>query len=152
MGHVKVAINVQNDDGSIEVETLWAEPLGDHTYRLDNSPFYAYSISWKDEVLAPPAEYGLPTFQAVVRKSGHRTVRIRLDPPYAEGNQSAKEMQYLVAMGCSFEGMRSRLMSVDIPPKVSLATVRHHLIARGLEWEHADPTHKQLFPSAGTDA
>ena len=152
MPHAKVAFKIQNDDGSTEVETLWAEPLGEHIYRLDNSPFYVYSVSWRDEVLAPPSADGLPTVQRVVSKSGNRTVRIRLDPPYEDGNESAKVMQQLVAMGCSFEGSRNRLMSVNIPPGLSLNAVRDHLIALGLEWEHADPTHEQLFPNAATDA
>ena len=152
MSHVKVAFVVQNEDGSTEVETLWAEPIGEQVYRLDNSPFYAYSVSWSDEVLAPPSTDGLPTFQRVVSKSGNRTVRIRLDPPYEAGNKSAREMQDLVAMGCSFEGSRNHLMSVNIPPELSLTMIREHLISRGLEWEHADPTYEQLYPSATTDA
>ena len=152
MSHVKVAFDVQNDDGSTEIETLWAEPLGNHVYRLDNSPFYVYSISWQDEVFAPPSADGLPTFQRVVSKSGNRTVRIRLDPPYEDGNESAKEMQGLVALGCSFEGSRNRLMSLNIPTELSLTKIREHLIARSLEWEHADPTYEELFPSAATDA
>lgn len=152
MSHVKVAFEIQNDDGSMEVETLWAEPLGEQVYRIDNSPFYVYSVLWRDEVLAPPSAEGLPTFQRVVSKSGNRTVRVRLDPPYEEGNESAKEMQDLVAIGCSFEGSRNRLMSVNIPPELSLNAVRDHLISHGLEWEHADPTYEKLFPSAATDA
>jgi Domain of unknown function (DUF4265) len=152
MSHVKVAFEIQNDDGSTEVETLWAEPLGEQVYRLDNSPFHVYSVSWRDEVLAPPSADGLATFQSMVAKSGNRTVRVRLDPPYEEGNKSAKEMQDLVAIGCSFEGSRNRLMSVNIPPELNLNAVRDHLISRGLEWEHADPTYEQLFPSAATDA
>ena len=152
MSLVKVAFEIQNDDGSVEIETLWAEPLGKQLYRLDNSPFRIYSVSWGDEVLAPPSADGLPTFQSVVSKSGNRTVRVRLDPPYEEGNVSAKEMHDLVAMGCSFEGSRNRLMSVNIPAELSLNAVRDHLISRDLEWEHADPTYEELFPSAATDA
>ena len=133
MSHVKVAFEVPNDDGSTEIETLWAEPIGDHLYRLDNSPFCAFSVSWRDEVFAPPSPDGLPTFQRMASKSGNRTIRIRLDPPYEDGNDSAKTMQSLVDMGCSFEGSHNRLMSVNIPAKLSLAKVREHLIERNLE-------------------
>jgi hypothetical protein len=31
-----------NEDGSADVETLWATHLGADEYKLDNSPFYAY--------------------------------------------------------------------------------------------------------------
>ncbi|MBL0124124.1 MAG: DUF4265 domain-containing protein [Betaproteobacteria bacterium] len=152
MAHVKVAFEVPNEDGSLEVETLRAEPIANDLYRLDNSPFYAFSVSWRDEVLALPSSDGLPTYQKVVRKSGHRTVRVWLDPPFEEGNESAREMQDLVELGCSFEGAYSRLMSINIPPNIDLTLIRKHLIDRGLEWEHADPTYEELFPNASTDA
>ena len=146
MDLVKVAIAVQYDDGDSEIETLWAAPLGADNYRLENSPFYAYSVSWKDEVYAPQSADGMPTFQSVVRKSGHRTIRVALECPYEEGNASAREMDSLVSLGCSFEGAAHRLMSIDIPPQVNLSTIREHLMSRGLQWEHADPTYEQLFP------
>lgn len=43
--NAKVLFRVANEDGSTEVETLWATGLGDDRYKLDNSPFYAYSVS-----------------------------------------------------------------------------------------------------------
>ena len=49
----KVLFRVPADDGSAQVETLWATSLGNDQYRLENSPFYAYSVSWKDVVFAP---------------------------------------------------------------------------------------------------
>jgi hypothetical protein len=42
----KVLFRVPNNDGSAEVETLWAFDLGNDQYKLGNSPFYAYSVSW----------------------------------------------------------------------------------------------------------
>ncbi|MEO8276669.1 MAG: DUF4265 domain-containing protein [Thermoanaerobaculia bacterium] len=78
----KVLFRVPEDDGSSTVETLWATALGNDEYKLDNSPFYAYSVSWEDVVYAPiDPDEGRPTFVRVVRKSGHRTIRIRFDPP-----------------------------------------------------------------------
>jgi len=35
----KVVFRVANDDGSFEVETLWAYDLGDDRYKIDNLPF-----------------------------------------------------------------------------------------------------------------
>jgi hypothetical protein len=62
----KVLFRVPNEDGTADVETLWATSLGNDQYKLDNSPFYAYSVSWEDIVYAPfdPAE-GYPAFQSV---------------------------------------------------------------------------------------
>ena len=52
-------------------------------------PFYAYSVSLGDVVLAPidPAEQQ-PTFTAVMEKCGNRTVRIFFDEPVANGSKS----------------------------------------------------------------
>ena len=103
--NAKVVFRVTYDDGSAEIETLWATALGNDEYKLDNSPFYAYSVSWEDIVYAPydPLEER-PTFQRVIKKSGNRTVRIMFDPPVEDGNSSDQLLKGLVALGCSYEG------------------------------------------------
>lgn len=143
----KVLFRVPDDEGGATVETLWAVPLGGDRYKLDNSPFYAYGVSWQDTVFAPidPQE-GLPTFHSVISKSGNRTVRIIMDPPVAPGNHSDHVLQGLVALGCSYEGANPKYLSVNIPPDVELHDVRSYLIQHGIQWEHADPTHASLFP------
>lgn len=62
----KVLFRVAEDDGSFRVETLWASALGSDEFKLDNSPFYAYSVSWEDIVYAPVDSIeGIPTFECV---------------------------------------------------------------------------------------
>ncbi|HEX6050934.1 MAG TPA: DUF4265 domain-containing protein [Gemmatimonadaceae bacterium] len=41
------------------VETLWADRVGPDLYRLDNSPFWAYGVSWLDVVEAHPDADGV---------------------------------------------------------------------------------------------
>lgn len=145
--NAKVLFRIPNEDGSAEVETLWATSLGTDKYRLDNSPFWAYGVSWEDVVFAPFSDdEGFPTFQSVVSKSGNRTVRVILDPPIESGNESEKMLQDLVAIGCSYEGMNRKYVSVNIPPNVALESVRVYLIENDVTWEHADPTYESLFP------
>lgn len=145
--NAKVLFRVAQEDGSAEVETLWATDLGNDRYRLDNSPFYAYSVSWRDVVLAPYDEdEAFPTFQAVVQKSGHKTVRILFREPVADGNEADLLLKGLVALGCTYEGLNRVLISVDIPPGVALEAVRSYLIEQEAEWEHADPRYSELFP------
>jgi hypothetical protein len=55
------------------VETVWAEQVGPDHYRLDNSPFWAYGVSWRDVVEAHMDEGGQLGFTRIVEKSGHRT-------------------------------------------------------------------------------
>jgi hypothetical protein len=143
----KVLFRVLDDDGSVSVETLWAIPLGRDLYRLDNSPFYAYGVSWQDTVLAPiDLQEQMPTFQSVVERSGNQTIRIIFELPVSSGNISDQLLQGLVALGCSYEGANPKYVSVNIPPKVELQDVRSYLIAHDAQWEHADPTYESLFP------
>jgi len=146
----KVLFRVPNDDGTADVETLWAFDLGGDQYRLDNSPFYAYSVSWRDIVYAPfdQAE-GHPTFSKVLRKSGHKTVRLILDPPAEPGNESQDILEALVKLGCSYEGSNPSYIAVDIPPPVDLGRVKGFLVDSGVQWEHADPSYEELY---GDDA
>jgi hypothetical protein len=144
----KVLFRVEFDDGSAEVETLWAYDLGGDVFRLDNSPFYAYGVSWKDVVHAPYDEYeGRATFKRVITKSGHRTVRVNFDPPWHPGGPADSLLLQLKAMGCSWEGDACVRFSIDIPPTLDLKTVRALLIECHADWEHADPTYEQLFPN-----
>jgi hypothetical protein len=101
VANAKVVFRVTYDDGSAVVETLWATALGNDEYKLDYSPFYAYSVSWEDIVCAPydPLEER-PTFQRVIKKSGNRTVRVKFDRPVEDGNSSEQLLQGLVALGC----------------------------------------------------
>lgn len=143
----KVLFRIPGEDGSSRVETLWATALGADEYMLDNSPFYAYSVSWKDIVYAPVDEAeGLPTFVRLVRKSGHRTIRVIFDPPVQEGNESEVLLQGLLALGCTYEGANRGYLAIDLPPTASLENVRQYLIKQGAQWEHADPTYAEMFP------
>ena len=97
----KVLFRVPDEDGGASVETLWATPLGNDLYKLDNSPFYAYGVSWEDTVFAPiDPQDGLPAFHSIVKKSGNRTVRVIFDPPVSSGNASDHVLQGLLALGC----------------------------------------------------
>ncbi|HEV8482623.1 MAG TPA: DUF4265 domain-containing protein [Blastocatellia bacterium] len=143
----KVLFRILDTEGGVDVETLWALDLGNDHYCLDNSPFYAYSVSWEDIVYAPHDEdEGFATFQRVVTKSGNRTVRIIFDPPVEEGNESDFVLQALVELGCSYEGSSPSYIAVNIPPTVDLQTVRQYLIEKEARWEHADPSYAELFP------
>ena len=147
--NAKVLFRVPEEDGSAQVETLWATALGDDQYKLENSPFYAYSVSWEDTVYAPyDASAGQATFQRVVKKSGNRTVRVIFDPPAEDGNTSDHVLQGLVALGCSYEGAQRNYIAINIPPEIQLDHVREYLIAKQANWEHADPSYAELYPNA----
>jgi hypothetical protein len=145
--NAKILFRVINEDGSANVETLWATHLGADDYKLDNSPFYAYGVSLEDVVSAPfDSKEGFPTFERIVSKSGNRTVRLLFGTPFETGNESDRVLEGLVALGCSYEGANRKYFSVNIPAAVELDVVRRYLIEQKATWEHADPTYAALFP------
>ena len=146
-----VKVQLTGPDG--DVETLWARPLGGDLYELDNTPWYAYGVSWKDVIEARrPSAEAFPEFVRVVRKSGYRTIRLILDPAADKASESQTILERLVELGCSYEGATGSYISIDIPPPVDLEEIRRFLITTEQEWEHADPTYEKLFPSGGPAA
>jgi hypothetical protein len=141
----KVLFRVPEEDGSAQVETLWAFDLGNNEYQLDNSPFYAYSVSWQDVVYAPyDSTEEFATFQRVVRKSGNRTVRVIFDVPPEPGNQADQVLKGLQALGCGYEGANRRYLSINIPATANLNQIGAYLTEQGVQWEHADPTYAEI--------
>ena len=138
----KILISTKGD-----TETLWATSLGQDLYRLENSPFYAYNVSWQDVVLAPPAgENNFPTFQRVVETSGNRTIRVIYETPVGGGEVPDQVNQALNQLECSYEGADKTYLSYNIPPGVELGKVVQILTGQPLKWEYADPSYAVLFP------
>lgn len=131
-----------------DIETLWAVPVGENLYRLENSPWFAYSVSWQDVVEARPQEEGgFPEFVRVVEKSGNRTVRLLLDPPADKSEESQRVLDRLIELACSYEGATHAYIAVNVPPDVDLVTVCDFLTSTGHMWEHADPRYDELYPN-----
>lgn len=138
-------VKVLLQDGG-NVETLWADHVGPDQYRLDNSPFWAYGVSWRDVVEAFPDENGVLTFVRVIRKSGHRTLRLILEPRADQAPESQAILDTVIELGASYEGIHSGYLAIDVPPDVELERVTQYLTASGQQWEHADPTYDDLHP------
>ena len=104
-----------NDEHYTTPETLWAEPLGNNTYRLRNTPFYFYGVSFEDVVRAAPAADGMLEFQEVVARGGGSTFRIMVREGVGQ-EQFDRTWQPLRELGCSLEQAQGRFYAVDIPP------------------------------------
>lgn len=131
-----------------EVETLWVVHLQANLYRLDNSPFFAYRVSWEDIVEAEADEDGVLCFSRVALKSGNRTVRV-ITNGYEITSEDAKPfLDGIVELGCTYEGFQPHLISITVPPETDLDTIADYLIASVHDWEYADPTYDDLFPAS----
>ncbi len=95
----------------------------------------------------PAGRRSIGAIVRVVQKSGHRTIRLILNPP-ADTPVSQAVLEKLRELGCAYEGANKRFIGVDIPPGVDLMEIRQFLIGTGQQWEHADPTYDELFPDS----
>lgn len=119
---VKVLFELKNEDGSNEVESVWAVPV-QTGYQIDNIPFYAKEVACNDIVNAEPDEDGLLRFTGLVTASGHSTIRLW----FASETHVMQERETLRTMGCSSELDLPRLVAVDIPPSVPYESIRAYL-------------------------
>ena len=135
----KILFRIPSSNGSSDVETLWASPIGNDLYELENSPFFAYSVSWQDIVYAPfNSDEQLPVFDSVNTKNGHRTVRIFFEQ---DANEDNPVLIALNNAGCTYEGASRKYFSIDIPPEIIIEEVVQLLVKSQIQWEHADPTY-----------
>lgn len=120
--HVKILFEVEKDDGSIDLESLWARPVA-NGYKIDNIPFYAREVACDDVVSATPDERGTLRYTGLVTPSGHSTIRIW----FADQAKVQDVRTRLREMGCPSELDLPRLAAVDIPPSIPYDTVRTYL-------------------------
>lgn len=122
MNHVKVLFEIEDEDGSVEIESVWAVPV-QNGYQIDNIPFYAKEVAYGDIVSAKPDEDGMLRFTALVTASGHSTIRLW----FANEMDVTPVRDALRGMGCPSELDLSRLVAVDIPPSIPYESVHTYL-------------------------
>ncbi|MEP1383249.1 DUF4265 domain-containing protein [Alteromonas sp. CI.11.F.A3] len=116
---VKVSITLTSDNiQNACTETMWAKPLGNGHYRLQNSPFAAYGFSYLDVVKA--IGNGIPDVVEIVENSGHSTYRVLLKAGVLESDRFRQYWQKLENIGCTYEGSQSKLLSIDVPPSTDI--------------------------------
>lgn len=125
-GRVKVSFTFQKDDVGwppVDTESLWAVDLGQNRYQLDNTPFFARGVSWKDIVSAKVMD-GKLVFEKVLEHSGHSTLRV-----FSESSETRDFLcKKLRELGCSFEGIpQYKMVAFDVPPAADLDGVRSFL-------------------------
>ena len=120
----------QDEDGYPPVghESVWAIPLGDGQFAINNIPFFTCDATFGDVVLANE-EMGELGFGTVIKRSGNSLLRLI----YAEGADVEQIRASLGELGCSTEwDDNHRLISVNVPAEVALSRVRDFL-SSGLE-------------------
>jgi hypothetical protein len=130
---VKVRFELDSSDwhGS-PAETLWAAFISTEPdcreLRLENSPFHATGIAYRDIVKARATES--PTvyeFEEVVARGGHSTYILLVEEKEEESPKFRSYWKFLKEKGCSYESAHMELsigkrllLSVDVPPSTDL--------------------------------
>jgi hypothetical protein len=130
-GLVKVYVDLR--DGPFETESFWAKPLGDDLYELRNSPWFAFDLHFYDVVRALPDKPDeKPRIIEVVRRSGHKTLRV-LFPPDVKKDERLEMLRSLHQGRGFHENCNGRLYAVDVEPDGDYGAVCDQLWA----WEQA---------------
>jgi hypothetical protein len=133
---VKVVISIEQDAGGFPPftrEGVWAKPLGEDRFEVDNVPFYAYGVSLGDVVRASPAGVeGEYVLDAVEESSGHSVVRVKVRARGVDEAEVERRVrrwrETLDAMGCGSEASNlPTLFAVDVPAEVDYQPVRDRL-------------------------
>jgi hypothetical protein len=113
---VKIVVDLPNH-WATGGEGIWARHLGGDEYEIDNVPFYAYGLNYRDVVRATTTDPSLkPQIKEVLRPSGHRTLRIIFLNKAAE-DQQQPYLEELKRYGVSLERANETLLAIDIPPE-----------------------------------
>ncbi|QBG84192.1 DUF4265 domain-containing protein [Xanthomonas oryzae] len=124
---VKVSFVCENG----QIERMSGISLGEMSYKLDNSPFYFYGISFGD-TFKVCENGGDLVFDGVIARSGHSTYRVRI--PAGKGYDFFLEhWGSLQDLGCTYEGSDvgpQRLYAIDVPPNADIYRV-YELLEQG---------------------
>lgn len=119
----KVLVRLERDEDDYppaDTETLWARRLDDGTCEIDNIPFFAKGVSYRD-IISIVEKDGQAAFDTVVRHSGHSTIRVII----FDQNETDEVRRLFRDLGCSTElSHLPGLIAVDVPPREDLARVQ----------------------------
>jgi hypothetical protein len=135
-------VKLQFYDPATGYENIWAAPLGNGTYRLENPPFFIYDLALNDVVAATRNEDGLLQFLTVVRRSGNVTLRARSSALIGDLALRKNIEDYLKGMGCVVEEHRDKLLAISVPSTAHLPEITSYLTQVGLNWEYGYPSER----------
>jgi len=97
-------------------ESMWATPLGNDLYRIENVPFFAYGLNFFDVVHATPdSEDQIPEIRKVVNPSGRRTYRVMFNKDVSREKQ-VELLESLEQYDASYERADKINVAIDIKP------------------------------------
>jgi len=115
-GLVRIHIDLLNH-WAVGGESLWAEPLGNDLYKIENVPFYVYGLSFQDIVRATPeSENQILEIRELKIASGHRTFRVFFKEQIDKAQQEAI-LDSMKNLGISYERANHIYVALDMKPE-----------------------------------
>jgi hypothetical protein len=112
-------------------EAMWAQLVSENLYELRNVPFYAYDLNFLDVVEAVSEREDLkPDVRRVVRRSGHRTLRVFFSKAVTPSERTAL-LETVKEFGATFEGATESFFAIDVNADGNYEAV----CGRLYEWE-----------------
>jgi len=97
-------------------ESMWAEPLGNDLYRIENVPFYTYGLNNQDIVRATADSENLkPEIRELVVGGGHRTFRVIFEKSLDKTKQETI-LDSLKCFGIAYERANQTYVALDMEP------------------------------------
>ncbi|MDR2678350.1 MAG: DUF4265 domain-containing protein [Zoogloeaceae bacterium] len=111
---VKVHIDLPNH-WWFKGESLWAKPLGDDLYEIQNVPFCAYGLNCGDVVFAKANSPDLkPEIRSVVRRSGQKTLRVFFGDELSEKEEQKPYIEEIERMDAWVERAHSTVICINV--------------------------------------
>ncbi len=105
-------------------ESLWAKPLGNDLYRVENVPFCAYGLNYGDTVRAVSSAPELkPAVLSVIQRSGHQTLRFSFCDRLSR-DQQAPTIAAIEALGGELERANEQFVCIDVPVGADYTAIR----------------------------
>lgn len=118
-GLEKIHVDLPNH-WAIGGESMWATPLGNDLFKIENIPFYAYGLNFQDIVRATSdSDEHIPEIRELIEPSGHRTFRVFFHKHISRAQQE-EILDSLKDLTISYERASDIYFSLDIQPEVVL--------------------------------
>ena len=142
---VKVRFVLDREDEEwppVGTEGVWARPVGQGEFELDNVPWFARGVAFGDRVRAEPDSNGVLTVRDRVAWSGRYTIRVIPLGEGTSGEQVQEVIDIFTPLGAECEGALPsfKIVALDIPPTARVAEIKALLREGETEdrWEYEE--------------
>jgi hypothetical protein len=109
----KIRFVLPKDENSPAGERLWAEPVGEHLYRLANIPMYPYGYAEGDIVRCEQID-GWEQVVELIEDSGNGTLWLNFED--FDSTAAKTILSILKSYGCTYERFSKGFVGVTVPP------------------------------------